>query len=135
MSDELKKTVRILQKPKAGDSHANRNVWSGPVRSGEFELVSTMMLQTILKSDDGKVRQQIEDVASLDVDGQGLLAHNAKDDCFEIVDGAGNDDFSLVSTQMLKRILKDGDAGTGVEEFDDLDLREMDSGFDPYNHD
>jgi hypothetical protein len=133
MSDELKKTVRILQKPRA--SLADRNVWSRPVESGEFELVSTMMLQTILKSDDGTARQQIEAAASLDVEGQGLLAHNAKDDRYEIVDVAGNDDFSLVSTQMLKHILKDGDAGASVEGFDDLDLREMDSGFDPYNHD
>lgn len=133
MSDELKKTVRILQKPRA--SLADRNVWSRPVESGEFELVSTMMLQTILKSDDGTARQQIEAAASLDVEGQGLLAHNAKDDRYEIVDVAGNDDFSLVSTQMLKHILKDGDAGASVEGIDDLDLREMDSGFDPYNHD
>ena len=133
MSDELKKTVRILQKPRA--SLADRNVWSGPVDSGEFELVSTMMLQTILKSDDGTARQQLEAAASLDVEGQGLLAHNARDDCFEIVDGAGNDDFSLVSTQMLKRILKDGDAAANPEAFDEVDLLEMDSGFDPYNHD
>lgn len=133
MSDELKKTVRILCKPKAGDAQSNRNVWSGPIESGEFELVSTMMLQTILETDDGDARQKLEAAAELDVEGSGLLAHNAEKDSYEIIDGAGNDDFSLVSTQMLQRMLKTGDAGDPAIDSDDpLDI---DTGFDPYNRD
>ena len=133
MADESQKNLRILQRPKADDGQSNRNVWSGPIDSGEFELVSTMMLQTILKSDDGKTRQQLEAAAELDVEGQGLLAHNAKNDSYEIVDGTGNDDFSLVSTQMLQRILKTGDTDTALNDSDDpLDI---DTGFDPYNRD
>jgi hypothetical protein len=133
MADEADKTLRILRKPVSGHDGSDRNVWSGPVDSGEFELVSTMMLQTILKSDDGNARKQIEAAAELDVEGRGLLAHNAKNDSYEIVDGAGNDDFSLVSTQMLQRILKHGDDG-GVDDFIDVPP-EVDTGFDPYNRD
>ena len=128
MSEDTDKTLRILRKPDA--SQSNRNVWSGPIESGDFELVSTMMLQNILESDDGTIRQQIAEVAELDVEGQGILAHDAKNDSYEIVDGTGNEEFSLVSTQMLHRILKNGDANDASEEPLDID-----TGFDPYNSD
>ncbi|HNP64877.1 MAG TPA: hypothetical protein PKH39_13150 [Woeseiaceae bacterium] len=133
MADEADKTIRILRKPKAGDGNANRNVWSGPVESGEFELVSTMMLQKILTSDDNEARKRLETVAGFDVEGQGVLAHDPKNDRYEIVDGAGNDDFSLVSTQMLQRILKGDDTGGADGSIEDPG--EMDTGFDPYNRD
>lgn len=133
MADEADKTIRILRKPDATDGIRNRNVWSGPIESGEFELVSTMMLQKILKSDDSETRKRLETVAGFDVEGQGVLAHDPKSDRYEIVDSAGSDDFSLVSTQMLQRILKGDDAGTADDGIDDLG--EMDTGFDPYNRD
>lgn len=132
MTDEVDRTIRILRKPDTGGSLGNRNVWSGPIEPGEFELVSTVMLQNILKTEDKETRKRLETVAALDVEGQ-VLAHDPKNDRYEIVDGAGSDDFSLVSTQMLQRILKGDDAGAADGSIDDLG--EMDTGFDPYNRD
>lgn len=127
---DLKKTVRILKKPRSGADGSDRNVWSGPVESGEFELVSTMMLQNILQSDDGSAKEQLKQVAEFDIEGTGLLAHNAANDSYEIIDGDGNEEFSLVTTQMLQRILK-------KDEVDEPGIHtlEADSGFDPYNSD
>lgn len=127
---DLKKTVRILKKPRSGADGSDRNVWSGPVESGEFELVSTMMLQNILQTDDGSAKEQLKQVAEFDIEGTGLLAHNAANDSYEIIDGDGNEEFSLVTTQMLQRILK-------KDEVDEpgIDTLEADSGFDPYNSD
>lgn len=127
---DLKKTVRILKKPRSGADGGDRNVWSGPIESGEFELVSTMMLQTILKTDDGSAKEQLKQVADFDIEGTGLLAHNAANDSYEIVDGEGNEEFSLVTTQMLQRILKSDDAAEPV-----IEPLEADTGFDPYNSD
>tara|TARA_R110002096_G_scaffold21113_4_gene69030 strand:+ start:8860 stop:9246 length:387 start_codon:yes stop_codon:yes gene_type:complete len=127
---DLKKTVRILMKPRSGADGSDRNVWSGPIESGEFELVSTMMLQNILEADDGSAKEQLKQVAEFDIEGTGLLAHNATNDSYEIVDGEGNEEFSLVTTQMLQRILKKDESGDpGIETL------EVDSGFDPYNSD
>lgn len=125
---DLKKTVRILQKPRSGTDGDDRNVWSAPVESGEFELVSTMMLQQILDTDDGSAKRQLEQVAEFDLEGTGLLARNAANDSYEIVDGEGNDEFSLVTTQMLHRMLKNDDDNEILDE-----PLLPDSGFDPYN--
>ena len=94
----------------------------------EFELVSTVMLQKILKSDDEKAKRSIEKAAR---GGDGVLAHDTDNDRYEIVDAAGNEEFSLVSTQMLQRIL-DKDKPEPLEPVEPV---VMETGFDPYNSD
>ena len=88
MSEELKHTIKIVKQSN-----------TEPV---EFELVSTVMLQKILKSDDEKAKRSVEKAAK---SGDGVLALNTDNDSYEIVDADGNEKFSLVSTQMLQRVL------------------------------
>lgn len=126
MSQVLKQTLRILKKP--DDDGSSRNVWSDPIETAEFELVSTMMLQKIMLSDDASAKKKIEDVAALGVAADGVLAHDAENDRYEIVDAENSEELSLVSTQMLQVVLSEGDT-------DDTPVHpaEIDSGFDPYN--
>ncbi len=114
MSDQLKHTMKIVK--------------SSNTQTSEFELVSTVMLQKILKSDDEKAKRSIEKAAC---GGEGVLAHNTDNDRYEIVDAAGNEEFSLVSTQMLQRIL-DKDKPEPPEPVEPV-VKE--TGFDPYNSD
>lgn len=114
MSDQLKHTMKIVK---------NSNT-----QTSEFELVSTVMLQKILKSDDEKAKRGIEKAAR---GGEGVLAHDTDNDRYEIVDAAGNEEFSLVSTQMLQHIL-DKDKPKALEPVEPV---VMETGFDPYNSD
>ncbi len=127
MSKPKKTDPGSLKKVAAGNG-SNRNVWSEPVEPAEFELVSTLMLQKILKSDDEAAKQKIQDAATHDPVTDGVLAHDVENDKYEIVDSDGSDEFSLVSTQMLQRMLKKDD-----EEVVDEEIIAVESGFDPYN--
>ncbi len=161
MTEELKNTVRIIRKSKVATDDRGRSVWVDPVESSELELVSTMMLETLLQEDDEATRQQLLDVADLD---DGLLAHDPEKDAFEIVSdddlqaalAAASDtpaptrssdvvyeieepvddieELSLVSTQMLKAMLDPADVpgGTLIED-DDEPPKPAGGGFDPYN--
>ncbi len=130
MSDEFKQTIRILRKPKPGGGDSDRNVWSDPVDTIELELVSTVMLKKVLSSNDDSAKRKIEQAFDDNRDTDGLLAHDPASGSYQIVDDQGNDEFSLVTTQMLHRILKKDDPEAGDGELDDLD-----TGFDPYNTD
>jgi len=122
VSEELKHTIKIVRNSKS--------------ETAEFELVSTMMLQKILESDDEKAKRSIEKAAD---GGDGVLALDTDNDSYEIVDAdsarceivdaGGNEEFSLVSTQMLRRILHkdEPEAEEAVEPV------VLDSAFDPYN--
>ena len=123
MSEILKQTIRISRPSKTKVDERGRSVWTEKVETVELELVSTMMLQTILDSNDEEARQQIENVAN---HGDGVLARDQENNRFEIVDADGHEEFSLVSTQMLKRILIDPNDN-------EPDCEEAASGFDPYN--
>ena len=122
MSEELKHTIKIVKNSKS--------------ETAEFELVSTMMLQKILKSDDEKAKRSIERAAdgadgvlALDTDNDSYEIVDADSARCEIVDADGNEEFSLVSTQMLQRILhKDK-----PEAEEPVEPVVLDSGFDPYN--
>lgn len=114
VSEELKHIVKIVKQSN-----------TEPV---EFELVSTVMLQKILKSDDEKAKRSVEKAAK---SGDGILALNTDNDSYEIVDAAGNEEFSLVSTQMLQRVL-DTNKPKVAEPVEPVALE---SGFDPYNSD
>ena len=131
MSEPFKQTVKIIRKPKEGSDDSNRNVWSDPIETIELELVSTGMLRQILKSGDEDAKKKIEEVAMTDQDVDGVLAHDTEKNDYEIVDTDGNDDFSLVSTQMLRKILGNDD----VEQANDDIATVAESGCDPYNSD
>ena len=152
VSDDLKRTVRIRRVPKVAEDERGHSVWRGTVESGEFELVSTMMLEQILESDEA--RQNIEKAAA---EKDGYLARCTESDSFEIIEDEDleaalasaaetpdivrpadvtlepldetteDEELSLVSTQMLRQILSDDDAG-------DEESQDDGGGFNPYDH-
>jgi hypothetical protein len=158
MSDELKRTVRILRHPKVTSDARGRTVWVDPVESAELELVSTVMLERLLSSDDENRKQKLKDAAA---GKDGVLAHNLETDSFEIIDDADlmamlemapgsmdankpadviyeplssladtGEELSLVSTQALRRILKLDDETDASEDDDES----ADRGFNPYDN-
>ena len=108
------------------------------VATTELELVSTGALQKILASNDENAKRDLRKAAE---SGDGVLARDAENNRYEIVDAAGNEDFSLVSTQMLHRMLEKDNP---VKDKERVKVKEkekvevpvvMESGFDPYNSD
>ncbi len=102
MSEILKQTMKFLMrgttKPAARDEAATKN----PVATANLELVSTGALQELLESNDEEAKRSIRKAAE---GRDGVLAHDAENNRYEIVDVDGNEDFSLVSTKMLYRML------------------------------
>ncbi len=130
MSDILKQTAKIVRKSTDSVDRAGANVWTDPIQPVELELVSTVKLERILKSNDEDTKRKIRDVVDDDPDANGVLAHDAESDSYELVDADGKEEFSLVSTQMLKRML-----GKDVPETANDDVDKVVTGFDPYNSD
>lgn len=156
MSDDLKKTTRIVQKPKVRTDDRGRTVWDETVKTANLELVSTQMLQQLIDSDDEATTNHLQEVSK---GKDGVLAHDADKGRFEIIsdeelqhilDGTDAEynarraapvevpevealaedaeKLELVSTQMLRQILS-------PEDFNELDEdHRAASGFDPYNH-
>lgn len=155
MNDDLKKTARIVRKPKVKTDDRGRTVWDDTIKTANLELVSTQMLQQLIDADDEATTSHLKEVSK----GQdGVLAHDAEENRFEIIsdeelqhilDGtdaqynagkaavveeatvetsAEEEELELVSTQMLRQILSPDD-------FSELGEDETpSSGFDPYNH-
>lgn len=155
MNDDLKKTARIVSKPKVKTDDRGRTVWDDTIKTANLELVSTQMLQQLIDADDEATTSHLKEVSM----GQdGVLAHDAEENRFEIIsdeelqhilDGtdahynagkaafveeaaveasAEEEELELVSTQMLRQILSPDD-------FSELGEDETaSSGFDPYNH-
>lgn len=134
MADKPDPTVRLKKKPSVITDDRGRRVWAAPVEPAEFELVSTMELQNILESDND-ARQKIEDAARAEENPDAVLAHNAEKDDYEFVDADGSEEFSLVSTQMLFKILaKDNvDGSSDNDDGASPELEDTGGGFDPYN--
>jgi len=136
MSDSLKKSPNREQDRPAENGEIDRNKSTDATDTGELELVSTVMLNKLLDSDDVAAQSKLRDVASQKDTPDGILAHNSANDSYEIV--APGDDIpldndiplELVSTQMLKdmKIIVDDDV---VKD----ELPPVDKGFDPYNSD
>jgi len=132
MGDELYRTVKIKLNRKGETDSGGQTVGTNPSEETEFELVSTMMLKQILESDDDQKKDQIRGLAD---EEDGVLACSTQSDGFEIllnneleaaIKGANvpelpgtargyelervdesdeDEDLSLVSTQMLRRML------------------------------
>lgn len=145
MSDELSRTVKIKLNRKVGTDSQGRTVWTKPVEETEFELVSTVMLKQILESEDDQKKDQIRALADED---DGVLACSIHTDEFEILpddeleaalnaannpespnmpgrftlesvsESDGEEDLSLVSTQMLRKILDVDDESDAAPEED-----------------
>ena len=133
-----------------------RSVWTETVRTGKFELVTTQELRAILDSSDDDSRRSIEAAAA--TEDEGVLARDAETGVFQIVDETslqsilGGDDattpladaalepvddddgggLSLVSTQALRRIIRQAPAADGDDDGFDPEIIDT-GGFDPYN--
>ena len=147
--------------PRVSVDDRGRSVWTGPVGSGEFELISTASLRAILDSDDDVSRQAIEEVA--DSDDEGVLVRDANTGMFRVIDEnelqallvadgrepvtkppsadvvlepvddpTAGSEFSLVSTQALRKIIRD-DNGVQNEAVEPELEADPGGGFDPYN--
>lgn len=159
MSDDKTVKIRIPQPAKIKSDGGGRSVWTDPVDTIEFELVSTQMLRTMLDAEDSKERKAIEDIAA--TGEQGVLARNADNGTFEIIDdtdlqaildnnpglptvsrpsdvtlspltkdaGSAGEELSLVSTQALRKVLG---KPPEKEAKPKIEL-EPGGGFDPYN--
>ncbi len=153
MADDLKQTVRIVRKKKVTTDDRGRTVWNVPVHETELELVSTQTLKTLLSSEDQERRQRLAEVAE---SKDGVLAQDLSNGSFEIIDDDDlkaalasadsaevtrpssdvvyepveesdtGEELSLVSTQMLRKLLVEDDDSDEPEE-------DAGGGFDPYN--
>ena len=158
MSDDFVKTVRIKRPSRVAPDQRGRNVWVGPVEEVELELVSTTGLEKILKSGDGKTQVEIRKLAAGRKDGilardtaTGVYQIVSKKDLEPFREGRDETapaerginkaaplsdeaklaaaELSLVSTQILRKVVKDEDqaAKPGGPKKDKF------GGFDPYN--
>ncbi len=159
MDDELRKTVRLVRRGKVRTDDRGRSVWGEPVEDAELELVSTQMLERMLTDDDKERRDKLREAAEdrdgilarntatngfeiIDDDDLEAALNSAAEDTgparvadviYEPVvrpDDSGEEELSLVSTQMLRRMLGTEDE-TNKDEADDEPL--LGGGFDPYN--
>jgi len=155
MTEEFKKTVKIVCPPKVHTDERGRTVWSETVETATLELVSTQMLKKIIDSDDADRQGRLREAAN---SKEGVLAHNTENDRFEIITDdelkqileessevseasnmfdkleesrtvlvQENEELELVSTQFLRKILNQDDDGT-----DDTDGSDR-GGFNPYD--
>lgn len=162
MAEDFTKTVRIQRPAKVAEDDRGRNVWVGRVESVELELVSTVALQKILKTADGKTQAEIRQLAAGKADG--VLARDAATGVFQIVsnedlktaieittprDGPARgaeikgaplsektlkaaDELSLVSTQILRKVLTPD--GKAGYETSKSGKKDKSGGFDPYDN-
>lgn len=132
MSEQHSPTVKILRPSKVTADGRGRSVWTDPIATAELELVSTVMLEKILESDDDNAKRSIAKAAE---SGDGVLVHDAHNNSYQIVDADDNEEFSLVSTQMLRHML-DKDKPVKKTPVAPPDSESVSgSGFDPYNSD
>jgi hypothetical protein len=117
MSDDPTKTVRIQRPARVVQDERGRNVWVGKVETVELELMSSQMLERVLKSGDSQARSEIQNLAA--GSEEGILARDTASGHYQIVSKdelkstTAARELSLVSTQILRKTVK--------------------GGFDPYN--
>ena len=83
MSDELKKTIRLVRENKCITDDRGRTVWNVPIENTELELVSTQRLKQMIEADGRRAKERIAKVAE---EKDGILAHNPADDRFQIIE-------------------------------------------------
>lgn len=162
MAEDYVKTVRIRRPAKVATDDRGRTVWVGKVETVELELVSTTALEKILKSEDGKTHGEIRRLAAGRKDGilardtaTGVFQIVSDADLKTALDTSqvrdkpqrraevtadpitektrrAADELSLVSTQILRKVLKPD----GKADYTKLKIGKKDrfGGFDPYNN-
>jgi hypothetical protein len=162
MARDHTKTVQIRKVDKVAPDHRGRSVWLGKVEPVELELVSTTALQTILKSEGGKTRVEIEKLAAGRKNG--VLARDTATGHFRILSDAdlrkaattppgegpkrGNvvtgaplsdttrkkaEELSLVSTQILRKVVRP-DGQVDLEKPKAAGKKDKFGGFNPYDN-
>jgi hypothetical protein len=162
MAKDHTKTVQIRKIDKVAPDTRGRSVWLGKVEPVELELVSTTALRTILKTEGGKTRVEIEKLAAGRKNG--VLARDAATGHFRILSdtdlkkaatappGEGPkrsgivtapplsdtsrrkaEELSLVSTQILRKVVKPG-GETAIEKPKPAGKKDKFGGFNPYDN-
>ena len=150
-------TVIIRRPTKVSIDDRGHNVWTAPIEETELELMSTQELKLALAAADDADRKAIQAMA--ESGKQGVLARNPATGGFDVVtdeelrelqrdktvklprlfdedavpDTGGDEaqEFSLVTTQMLKQLLgHEEPTGAGEED----EAADADKGFNPYDH-
>jgi hypothetical protein len=158
MAEDYAPTIRIQRPAKVTTDERGRTVWAETVETAQLELVSTAMLHKILQSSDDHARTAIERVVSGKEEGvlardpaTGLFEIISEADIQALLkegdtlpktvrtppeftlepenpDTDPGDELSLVSTQILRKILHK-DAPSPVRK-----KKDQGGGFDPYDH-
>jgi hypothetical protein len=162
-SKDPTKTVRIHKIDKVAPDHRGRSVWLGKIEPVELELVSTTALEKILKTEGGETRSEIQKLAAGRKNGllardtaTGHFRILSETDLRKAATAPppGNgpkrsgvvtaapltetvrrktDELSLVSTQILRKVVKPGDdAGTGKSK--QVARKDKSGGFNPYDN-
>ncbi len=156
MSDDLKKTIKIRRNEKVGTDSRGRTVWTKPIEPVELELMSTLMLEQIILSDDEDHKKQLHALTDGD---DGVIACDTTNNKFEVLkdneleaalEAANNPDvsnelshytleqadttdvdeeLSLVTTQVLRKILSPSSPNSP----DELDSGDSGDSYDPYD--
>jgi hypothetical protein len=161
MTKDHTKTVRIRKPDKVAPDERGRSVWLGKVESVELELVSTTALEKILKSDGGKTRTEIQKLAfgrkdgvlardtatghfrivsesdlkkALAAESGGKPARSAEVTAAPLAETTRRaaDELSLVSTQILRKVLKPGEKAEAAKP--KAGKKDKFGGFNPYDN-
>jgi hypothetical protein len=126
MSEDHTRTVRIKRPSRVAQDERGRTVWVGRVETVELELMSTVALQKVMKSGDGGACSEIRKLARSRKDG--VLARDTATGHYRIVSESelkalpNTDELSLVSTQILRKVVKT------------VGKKDPAGGFDPYDN-
>jgi len=162
MAKDHTKTVQIRKVGKVAPDHRGRSVWLGKIEPVELELVSTTALQTILKTEGGKTRVEIQKLAAGRKNG--VLARDTATGHFRILSDADlkkaatappgegpkrsgvvtappltettrkkAEELSLVSTQILRKVVRP-DGRTEIEKPKPAGRKDKFGGFNPYDN-
>ena len=162
MTKDPTRTVRIRKVDKVAPDHRGRSVWLSKIEPVELELVSTMALQSILKTEGGKTRVEIQKLAAGRKNG--VLARDTATGHFRILSEADlrkaatakpgegpkrssvvtappmsettrkkAEELSLVSTQILRKVVKP-DGKSEIEKSKTAGRKDKFGGFNPYDN-
>lgn len=162
MAKDATKTVQIRKIDKHAPDTRGRSVWLGKVEPVELELVSTTALQTMLRTEGGNTRVEIQKLAAGRKNG--VLARDTATGHFRILSDADlkkaatappgegpkrsgivtapplsettrkkAEELSLVSTQILRKVVKP-EGGTTIERQKPAGKKDKFGGFNPYDN-
>jgi len=153
-SEEYSTTVVIRRPKRVETDDRGRSIWAGDIEETELDLMSSQDLKLALRTANDVDRESIRAVAESDIDG--IVARDRATGLYEVISEAElqelmdkdtalsdslhrremvsestddncADELSLVSTQVLRRML------TKDESDDSLDVQDDNPGFDPYD--